>query len=328
MKPDDSRLKKKKQVLTRLQRAAQAQGFAGASNALFGGITDRYEDQFEDLQDDLKQADVSLLFRTYISEMFMFSTIAAICGFGMAIIIDLVAPLPTVVKATMFFALPVLLGALTFAGMYIYPSWKASKRRANIDSNLPFALNHMSAVAGSGVPPSAMFGLLVNFEEYGEISTESRKIVTKVHAFGEDITTAIRDVAKDSPSEDLEEIYYGIVSTIETGGSLHDFLNETAERTLFDYRIARQKQIERLTTYASFYTALLVAAPLFLITLLAILEVIGGELMGMPLRSTCGVVGSLMGQCPIGVIDIGAYLLIPIANASFILFLEVTQPEI
>jgi len=83
-----------------------------------------------------------------------------------------------------------------------------------------------------------------------------------------------------------------------------------------------------LTTFASFYTALLVAAPLFLITILAILEVIGGTLFGLPIKSSCGVLGALLGQCQIGVIDIGAYIFIPLANTIFIIVLEVTQPEI
>lgn len=314
--------------MTRFHRAARAKSFAGASNALFGGIADQYEYVFEDLKSDLQEADVNLLFRTYISEMFAISLLATLSGLGIAIVLDLFAPIPFLIKASLFFALPIILGTGAFAAMYIYPSWKATKRAADIKSNLPFALNHMSAVAGSGVPPSAMFGLLVNFEEYGEISAESRKIVTKVHAFGEDITTAIRDVAKETPSEDLEEILYGIVSTIETGGSLQAFLEESASRTLFDYRIERRKQIERLTTFASFYTALLVAAPLFLITILAILEVIGGELFGLPIKSSCGVLGGLMGQCALGVIDIGAYFLIPFANTAFIIILEVTQPEV
>ncbi len=325
---DENQFKETKKTAGRLKRAAQARSFAGASNALFGDIADTYGYMFEDLEDDLKQADINLLFRTYISEMMAATVIAVIVGFLAAVFIDLFVPIPMMISLSLFFALPILFGTMTFAGLYIYPSWKASKRRGNIKSNLPFALNHMSAVAGSGVPPSAMFGLLVNFEEYGEISTESRKIVTKVHAFGEDITTAIRDVAKETPSEDLEEIFYGTVSTIETGGSLQQFLEESADRALFDYRIERRKQIERLTTYASFYTALLVAAPLFLITILAILEVIGGELFGLPIRSTCGVIGAVLGECPIGVIDIGAFFMIPIANAAFIIFLEVTQPEI
>lgn len=328
MTPDPDPAKKKKQVLTRLQRALQAQSFAGASNALFGGITDKYGYAFEDLGHDLKKANVNVLFRTYISEMLAATTFAVLMGISIGIILDLMAPIPTMIKAALLFSLPLMFGTAAFGSMYLYPSWKAKKRAADIKMNLPFALNHMSAVAGSGVPPSSMFNLLVNFDEYGEISNESKKIVTKVHAFGEDITTAIREVAKETPSEDLEEIFYGIVSTIETGGSLEAYLEEAADRTLFDYRIERQKQIERLTTFASFYTALLVAAPLFLITILAILEVIGGELFGLPIKSTCGIFGSLIGQCQIGVIEIGAYLLIPLANTVFIVVLEVTQPEI
>lgn len=315
-------------VRQRLKRASQATTFAGASNALFGGVTDRFKEDFEPLQEDLEEANVKVLFRTYVSQMFTVSTLMFLLGIGISINLALFAPFPLVAKVALLFMLAPLMGIGTFIVMYLYPSWKANQRAADIKMNLPFALNHMSAIAGSGVPPSSMFSLLVNFDEYGEISAEAEKVVTKVDAFGEDVTTAVREVAKETPSGDLQEVFYGIVATIETGGSLQAFLEESADRALFDYRIEREKQINRLTTFASFYTALLVAAPLFLIVILAILEVIGGSLFGMPIRSTCGIIGALLGECPMGVIDVGAYFIIPIANILFITILGVTQPEI
>lgn len=313
---------------SRLQRAADANSVAGASNALFGGLVDRYEDAFRDLDEDLEKANISTLFRTYVAQMVGATLFAALAGFGVALSVILVLQpsLPTALITLL--TVPVILGVIVFSALYIRPSWKARHRAADIEINLPFALNHMSAISGSGVPPSDMFKLLINFDEYGEISAEAEKIVTKVHAFGKDVTTAIKETAEETPSEDLEEIFYGIVSTIETGGSLEQYLEESASRTLFDYRIERQKQIDRLTTFASFYTALLVAAPLFLITILAVLEVIGGDLFGLPIKAACPMWEVARGMCPPGVIDLGAYVLIPVANTLFIIVLEVTQPEI
>lgn len=317
-----------KKGVERVARALKADTYAGASNALFGGVSDRFGDYFLGLEDDLEAANIDVLYRTYISMMFMGGLLAILAGIGISIVVQFLYDPPALLAAIMVTMLPLTLAILVFLGTYLYPAWRARNRARDINRNIPFALNHMSAIAGSGIPPSSLFELLVNFEEYGEIAEEADDVVTRVNVFGDDITSALRDVANNTPSEDLREVFYGMISTLETGGSLRDFLDERSERALFNYRIKRQKQIDRLTTFASFYTALLVAAPLFLVTILAVLETIGGGILGYPIKARCGFINSLLGGCPMGVIDVGAFILIPLANIIFIIVLEVTQPEI
>ncbi len=315
-------------TVSRLRRAVRADTMAGAANALFGGVADRVGPYFSDLETDLEEADMRILFRTYLSQMFLAMTFAAVGALGLVAVLALTMELPLMLVGVLTVFLPLTVMLFVFMVMYFRPSWRATHRARDINRNLPFALNHMSAVSGSGVPPSTMFQLLVNFDEYGEIASEAEKIVTRVDAFGEDVSTAIRDVAEHTPSDDLRDIFYGMVSTSETGGSLEDYLSERSERALFDYRIKREKEIKRLTTFASFYTAILVAAPLFLVTILAILEVIGGSVLGFPIKASCGFIGAILGECPIGIIDIGAFILIPVLNVLFIITMEVFQPEI
>ncbi|MFB6265672.1 MAG: type II secretion system F family protein [Candidatus Nanohaloarchaea archaeon] len=317
-----------RRTISRIQRAARSNTYAGASNALFGGVSDKLTDPLQDLEEDLQQAGMDILYRTYLSEILMGGFLASITGLGISILVSAIYNPPILFAFLLILFLPVILGVVVVSVMYFYPAWKARNRARDINRNLPFALNHMSAIAGSGVPPSSLFELLVNFEEYGAIAEEADEVVSRVKVFGDDVTTALRDVAGITPSDDLEEVFYGMVSTMETGGNLKDFLDERADRALFDYRMRREKEIDRLTTFASFYTALLVAAPLFLVTILAVLETIGGGLFGYPIKARCGFISALMGQCPIGIIDIGAFVAIPIANVIFIVVLEVTQPEI
>ncbi len=73
----------------------------------------------------------------------------------------------------------------------------------------------------------------------------------------------------------------GIAATIERGGDLAEFLRAMSEKSLFDYRIQRDKYIKSLTTYADIYTAVLVAAPLILLSVLGILNIIGGDILGL-----------------------------------------------
>lgn len=290
----------------RLQRAFASKSVDAAANVLFGSIVDRYSENLEDLKEDLKKANMEVLFRTYVSKALLYATIASLLGIiAGASYIASTSLNPTSVFRFLF-GLPVALWIIVFGGFYLYPSQKAKSRKKNIEENLPFALNHLSAIATSGIPPSSMFELVETFDEYGAIADEAGKISRRVNVFGEDFTTALREVADEAPSEDWAEILYGLLSTVETGGSLEGYLKEKSEEVLFEFQLEREKEIERLSTYASFYTAILIAAPVFLVTVLSIMNLLGGQLLGFAIRD---------------LMWLGVHVIIPVLNLLFIIFL-------
>ncbi len=186
-------------------------------------------------------------------------------------------------------------------------------RRRNIKANLPFAINHMAAVAGSGVSPDTMFRLISESEEYGAICIELRKIVEFVDIFGYDLLTAIKSVTKNCASPELKEFFDGFVSTIETGGDLKTYLNQHAEEAMLTYRLDRQKYTETISIYSDIYTGVLIAAPLFFVVALSLVNILGGK------------IGSINVEV---LISAGTYIMIPLMNIAFLIFLEVSQPEV
>ena len=298
----------KRDLVSRFKRAGTAETVEGMANALFGPTVDKNGEYFDDLRENLKRADMDVLFRTYVSKIFLFTFATLIIGSIMGTTYSLIEALPITTAVRYSVGIPIALALLVFGVMYLYPSQVARSRQKNIEENLPFAMNHLSAIATSGVPPSSMFELLSKFEEYGDISEEAEKVTRRVNAFGEDISTALREVADHSPSEEWDEIIYGILSTIESGGNLESFLKEKADEQLFEYQIEREKEIERLSTYASFYTAILIAAPVFLVTILSVMNLLGGRIMGFAIRDMMWV---------------GVHIIIPSLNIIFILFLGI-----
>ncbi len=274
----------------------------------FGKYADKYTHSFANLKSSIAAAGMEVLFRTYLSIMFFATALTFALSLFIVVILLAFGLIPPV-----YIAVPLILSALCFAVIYFYPISKASSRRRSIEANLPFAINHMAAIASSGVPPYAMFRLLRNFSEYGEISKEAGKIVRNTEVFGHDITTSLREVASRTPSNSFRELLNGIVSIIETGGNMQEYLTQQSEKAIFEYRLKREKYMETLSTYADFYTAVLIAAPMFLVAILAIMNMIGGELFGMRIND---------------VMNIGIFLLIPVLNAGFILFVHITQPEV
>jgi flagellar protein FlaJ len=293
-------------IIGRIKRAGKTDSVSAAANALFGPTVDQNSEYFLDLKQSLQKADMDVLYRTYVSEIFLYTTFTLIIGIIGGSIYSITNGFGILKAMRYVFGMPLAIAIAVFGLMYVYPSQKAKRRKNNIEENLPFAMNHLSAIATSGIPPSSMFELLANFDEYGGISQEAEKVSRRVNAFGEDFTTALREVAERSPSDEWDEVLYGILSTVETGGSLEDFLKEKADEALFQFKIEREKEIERLSTYASFYTAILIAAPVFLVTILSVMNLLGGQILGFAIRD---------------LMWIGVHVLIPILNTLFILFL-------
>ncbi|MBI2142608.1 hypothetical protein HYU15_03945, partial [Candidatus Woesearchaeota archaeon] len=79
------------------------------------------------------------------------------------------------------------------------------------------------------------------------------------------------------------------------------------------YQLERQRYNESISTYSDIYTGLLIAAPLFFVAALALVNLLGGTIGGLSVDT---------------VMALGAYAAIPILNIAFLLFLQVNQPEV
>ena len=269
---------------------------------------------FKPLKEEIKLANLGVLFEVYVGRMVFLTIFSFIAVFiHMFFMLFFFAGFP------LWFSLP---GALLIAGVvafailtvfHSYPYQVISKRKSSIEANLPFALNHMAAVAASGVPPLVIFKLLSGVKEYGEVANEATRIVRNVENFGMDLLSAIRQVADTTPSEKFREFLFTVISTIETGGELKRFLKTATQESLFEYRLRREKYLATLSTYADFYTAVLIAAPLFFISILSVMAMIGGKVMGMDI---------------ITLMQLGIYFFIPLLNIAFIAFIHLTQPAI
>lgn len=288
--------------------------FKRISNMLFGWAAERLMDEMEHLQNPLKRGGIKILLRSYISIILTSTFLAGVVSFVAALIFLSVAGTETALGPVLnSVGVALICSSSAFAVLYLYPLEKVRSRTKNIRNNLPFAINHMSAIASSKVPPYTIFKLLSEFKEYGEISDEAGKIVRNVDVFGQDITTAMKQVAKNTPCDDFKELLGGLVSVEETGGDPKKYLSVQADQVMFDYRQKRERYLQSLSTYADFYTAVLIAAPLFLIAILAIMNMVGGKVMGMDIRTA---------------MNLGVYVAIPVMNTAFIAFIHLTQPEV
>ena len=287
----------------------------GLATSMFGNIVDKYAEEFKFVKESLPMANMRTPFRSYVSWVFLMSIISLVMSSSVSTIllltIDIGIPLPILIMMIIF--IPIMETASTFITLIFWPYQKMNERRKDMEANLPFALTHMGAVAESGTPPYIIFKLISQFDEYGEISKEMRKIVRNIDVFGLDQLSAVKEVAKRTPSEALRQILLGFITTIDSGGDLKLFLKSAGEQALFDWRIKREKFLQQLSMYAEFYTGVLIAAPLFIVSLFAVMSFIQPNLGGFDILTLT---------------QLSIYGLIPGINAVFLMFIKGMEVEI
>ncbi len=287
----------------------------GISTRIFGNLVERYSQFFYFVKTSLPMAEIRTPLRTYMSLVFLFSTISLAASLvGINVFIQFLYPqTPMLLRVVYSVFGPILIASGVFILLVFYPHQKFATRRKSIETNLPFVLTHMGAIAQSGVPPYVIFRLISQFEEYGEISAEMKKIVRNIDTFGIDPLTAVKETAERTPSGEFKQVLMGFVTTTESGGDIKFYLKASGEQALFDWRIRRERFLQQLSAYAEFYTGILIAAPLFLIALFAVMNMIQPTIAGYDI---------------LFLTKLSIYLVIPLVNITFLLFLRGVEVEL
>ncbi|MBS3056097.1 MAG: type II secretion system F family protein [Candidatus Aenigmarchaeota archaeon] len=273
-----------------------------------------FPDYLKPLQQSLARSHMNIVYDLYIGKMFFYSFLSFII-----ILAYTVTMFSMIGGQSLLYSIAsgLIMGFIGFFSCLVifhtYPFQVSVNKKNSIEANMPFALNHMAAIAASGVPPHVMFKLISHVPEYGEIKNVSEKIIRNINAFGMDTTAAVKDAAERVSSENFRQFLYGIISTIETGGDLKKYLEASAKDALFEYELKRERYLTALSTYADFYTAVLIAAPLFFVSILSIMSLIGGRIMDMDITT---------------VMNLGIYVIIPMVNVFFLAFVHYSQPTV
>jgi archaeal flagellar protein FlaJ len=172
-----------------------------------------------------------------------------------------------------------LLGAAaTYVILPSVPSSRAKSRGRNIDRRISIAMNFMSAMASADVNIDQIFKELSTQEKiYGEVSGEAAWITRDTELLGVDILTAIREGAVRSPSKRFQDFLQGVVTTATSGGQLKPYFLLKAEQYERENNLAQLQRTETMGLMAEVFVIGVVAFPLFLIIILAIFAIIGGN---------------------------------------------------
>jgi flagellar protein FlaJ len=194
----------------------------------------------------------------------------------------------------------------TYLGYFLLlriPGMKKRTRETKINLTLHNAVAYMYAMRKGGAQLMTIFRSLSDRADiYGEVALDFRQIVRDADFFGYDVVTAIRHLADTTPSEKLKDFLEDLLSVIESGGNMAEFLSMRVRMYQEEARFEQKQFLTLISIVAETYVTLFVAGPLFLIIIMVV--------MGM------------MGGAAVLQLSLVTYLIMPVGSVVFIFFIQ------
>jgi len=250
------------------------------------------------LEENLMKAHMKIRAEEYYSYIVMATIIMAIVGVAIAVGVGVV--LLGLLGTSIMLRVIICIVAIAVLPMMTYvmlsgsPASKAKGRGRDIDKRIAAAMSFISAMASADVNIDVIFKELSRQKVYGEISAEAAWITRDTELLGSDILTAIKKAARRSPSSKFQEFLQGVITTSTSGGQLKPYFLLKAEEFQKENKLAMKSQMETLGMLAESFVTVVVAFPLFLVLIMAIMAIVGGGDSGMMVTLLYLVVGLMI----------------------------------
>ena len=276
---------------------------------VFGGVGTNLSYYFPEIKLDLKKARMKYTFQEYVStaiftSFLIFLIVTPVITFFIYKILGNL--LFGLVAASTVSAISSVVLFFIFLG---WPKQINRRRSKKIDSELPFASLYLSSLANSKLPLPKTIDIFAKFAGYGELSKEINAIDADIKTFGLDVNTAMERELERTPSKNLKELLWGILSTNKTGGNLAAYLKEKSKNYIAEYRRKINEFSHQLEVFMELYIVALIVGVLLFTTVMSLISILPG------------------GGTNIIVIQfIMIFVFIPLISSAFILMVKSSSP--
>ena len=316
-RPGEEALAERPSHLVKLPKGAKPvtvplTSFQETSWRVMGRFVQSREKENEELEENLLKAHMRMRPDEYLAwallSLIIVSAVVVVAGLVFAGILlalhqDL---LWIIVLPALIIIFPIFIVRMAFFGFSrIYrgiPAGAAKKRAKKIDAKITGAMSFISAMASADVPIDVIFKELSRQAIYKEVAKEAEWITRDTELLGVDILTAIRKAVDRTPSTKFQDFLQGVVTTSTSGGQLKPYFLVKAEQFEKEDRLEMRKKMESLGMLAEAFVTVVVAFPLFLVVIMAIMALISKTGSGFVTTLLFAVVGLMIPMCQFGFI--------------------------
>jgi len=165
--------------------------------------------------------------------------------------------------------------AIGFGSLVSIPYLRANAREREINTLLSDSISFMYALSVGGMNQLEILQAMAQGDDtYGEVAKEFQSIVLETEYFDTDYRTAIRNQALETPSDELSQFLTDMLSIINSGGDMTDFLEDQKDKHMRTAKQEQEKLLDTLELFGEMYMTLSLF-PLLLIIILVIMSLMG-----------------------------------------------------
>jgi flagellar protein FlaJ len=228
-----------------------------------------------------EESGFSMLFKDYVKRMALFISMAfSLTAISFTLVHHFFLQLPGLKLLPAVFSLSIAASGLVAFALLYYPLHRRNQMRAKIENDLVYSLSYMTVLSASGISLERIMKRVSEVEVNPPLRQLAKKFMMDTMLFGFDVTSALKDISRRSPSEILKKLMDSMNNTVQTSGDLKGLLTYEVERQLQRKRDGLKKTMGTLTYLGEVYVTLMVVAPILFILMLTILSVIGSGPFG------------------------------------------------
>lgn len=164
---------------------------------------------------------------------------------------------------------------LGYIFMYYYLIYKVVKRKDNLKRTFPYGVTFIYSMSKGGLSfPDIIEKLARSEDSYGEISNELKPVVKEMKYFSKDLPTTMRESGRRTPLNKYNNFVNDLVGIVDSGASLSTFLEEKSKDYLQEIEREQKEFLDNLGVVAEIYVAGFLAAPLFILIVLIIMNML------------------------------------------------------
>ncbi len=255
-----------------------------------------------------EQAGLPLVFEAYLSTGFFAGFLVIVPTFLMSFFLEL----HFFPHAAIGFPLlgSAVLGIVSFAITLLvwlsYPILRRRNFKSALENRLAYSFGILGVLAAAGMTLDRLFERIADSESNPVLADLAKRFLRNVRLFGMDSDSALKEVARHSPSQAFSGMLDSIAVAYKTTGSIHDLVMFESSRLLSEKSDNLRRVIASLAVMAELYITLVVVGPIIFIVMLSIFGLLPTG--GLP--------------DPILLINLIVFLGIPVLSIFFILLLD------
>lgn len=157
----------------------------------------------------------------------------------------------------------------------VVPRLRIYQRRREINLLLPDAVAFMYALSVGGLDQLQIIAEIADSEDtYGEVAVEFRRIHDELTYFNQDYRTAVERVAEATPSDPCSQFLTDLLSIVNSGGDLTQFLEAEKDHQLQAVRQSQEARLDMLELFGQAYLSLS-TVPMFALIVFVLMSMLG-----------------------------------------------------